>query len=50
MLFQVSVYTPPDYIESAEFALDVAVKVIDHYEKYFDVNYPLPKQGQLTFL
>lgn len=38
-------FTPPDFIESANFALETAVKVIEHYEEYFGIPYPLPKQG-----
>ena len=50
LLLQVCVFTPPDSIDSAQFALNTAVKVINYYEKYFGIGYPLPKQGMsLTF-
>ncbi|XP_065566563.1 glutamyl aminopeptidase-like isoform X2 [Artemia franciscana] len=39
----VSVYAPPDQITQASFALDVATKVMDFYEDFFGVPYPLPK-------
>jgi len=45
LLLQVRVFTPPDSIDSAQFALNTAVKVINYYEKYFGIGYPLPKQG-----
>ena len=42
----VSVYAPPDQITQASFALDVATKVMDFYEDFFGVPYPLPKLGK----
>eukprot|EP01083_Nonionella_stella_P013142 37030_1 len=39
----VKVYTPIGQTGRAEFALDVAEKVLPFYEKYFDIPYPLPK-------
>ncbi|XP_076855099.1 endoplasmic reticulum aminopeptidase 1b [Brachyhypopomus gauderio] len=41
---QISVYTVPEKINQAEFALDAAVKLLDFYDDYFDIPYPLPKQ------
>ncbi|XP_058230819.1 endoplasmic reticulum aminopeptidase 1b [Hemibagrus wyckioides] len=41
---QISVYTVPEKIQQAEFALDAAVKLLDFYDDYFDIPYPLPKQ------
>ncbi|NWX15596.1 ERAP1 aminopeptidase, partial [Aegotheles bennettii] len=41
---KVSVYTVPDKINQAEYALDAAVKLLDFYEDYFSIPYPLPKQ------
>uniref|UniRef100_A0A8C9VL62 Aminopeptidase n=1 Tax=Scleropages formosus TaxID=113540 RepID=A0A8C9VL62_SCLFO len=41
---KISVYTEPEKISQAEFALDAAVKLLDFYEDYFDIPYPLPKQ------
>lgn len=41
----VSVYAPPDLIPQAEFALHTAISMMDHYEGFFGVDYPLPKQG-----
>ncbi len=42
---QISVYAVPEKIDQAEFALDAAVKLLDFYDDYFDIPYPLPKQG-----
>lgn len=42
----VAVYSPPDLLKQARFALDTATAMMDHYERYFNVNYPLPKQGK----
>ncbi|XP_043920048.1 endoplasmic reticulum aminopeptidase 1 [Protopterus annectens] len=41
---KISVYTVPEKIEQADFALEAAVKLLDFYEDYFNISYPLPKQ------
>ncbi|XP_064358974.1 endoplasmic reticulum aminopeptidase 1-like isoform X1 [Dromaius novaehollandiae] len=41
---KISVYTAPDKINQADYALDAAVKLLDFYEDYFSIPYPLPKQ------
>lgn len=41
----VSVYAPTQLISQAKFALDTATIMMDHYEEFFGVDYPLPKQG-----
>lgn len=38
----VRVFTTPGKKEQARFALDVAIKCMEFYEKYFDIPYPLP--------
>ncbi|KAI6058561.1 Endoplasmic reticulum aminopeptidase 1 isoform X1 [Aix galericulata] len=40
----ISVYTVPEKIHQADYALDAAVKLLDFYEDYFSISYPLPKQ------
>uniref|UniRef100_A0A803Y759 Aminopeptidase n=1 Tax=Meleagris gallopavo TaxID=9103 RepID=A0A803Y759_MELGA len=40
----ISVYTVPEKINQAHYALDAAVKLLDFYEDYFSIPYPLPKQ------
>ncbi len=37
----VRVHTTPGKLHQAEFALDTTVKVLEFYEKYFDIPYPL---------
>lgn len=39
----VSVYATPDNVEHTKFALDVAVKMLEFYNEYFDIPYPLEK-------
>uniref|UniRef100_A0A8C9EXH4 Aminopeptidase n=1 Tax=Pavo cristatus TaxID=9049 RepID=A0A8C9EXH4_PAVCR len=39
----VSVHAIPQHINQVEFALDTAVKLLEFYEKYFLINYPLEK-------
>ncbi|KAJ8380663.1 hypothetical protein SKAU_G00014410 [Synaphobranchus kaupii] len=41
---KISVYAVPEKIDQAEFALNAAVKLLDFYDDYFDIPYPLPKQ------
>ncbi|TDH12953.1 hypothetical protein EPR50_G00053480 [Perca flavescens] len=41
---QISVYAVAEKINQTAFALDAAVKLLDFYEDYFDIPYPLPKQ------
>ena len=43
--FQISVYAVPDKIDQAGYALETAVKLLDFYDDYFNIPYPLPKQG-----
>ncbi|XP_067289640.1 endoplasmic reticulum aminopeptidase 1 isoform X2 [Pseudorasbora parva] len=40
---EISVYTVPDKISQAEYALNTAVTLLDFYDEYFDIPYPLPK-------
>ncbi|KAB1281025.1 Endoplasmic reticulum aminopeptidase 1 [Camelus dromedarius] len=42
--FIVSVYAVPDKINQADYALDAAVTLLEFYEDYFSIPYPLPKQ------
>jgi aminopeptidase N len=39
----VKVYTPPGKAGTGQFALDCAVRCLDHYDAFFQVPYPLPK-------
>ncbi|XP_078070888.1 endoplasmic reticulum aminopeptidase 1-like [Mustelus asterias] len=41
---KMSVYSVPDKINQTSFALEAAVKLLDFYEDYFNIPYPLPKQ------
>ncbi|KAJ8414862.1 hypothetical protein AAFF_G00023850 [Aldrovandia affinis] len=41
---KISVYSVPEKIGQAEFALNAAVRLLDFYDDYFDIPYPLPKQ------
>lgn len=47
---QISVYAVPEKIDQTAYALDAAVKLLDFYEDYFDIPYPLPKQGQWKYM
>ncbi|XP_028270361.1 endoplasmic reticulum aminopeptidase 1-like [Parambassis ranga] len=41
---KISVYAVPEKISQTAFALDAAVKLLDFYDDYFNIPYPLPKQ------
>lgn len=41
----VSIYAPPHLISQAKFGLSVATRLLDFYQGFFGVPYPLPKQG-----
>uniref|UniRef100_A0A8C5BHS8 Aminopeptidase n=1 Tax=Gadus morhua TaxID=8049 RepID=A0A8C5BHS8_GADMO len=41
---KISVYASPEKIDQTSFALDAAVKLLDFYDDFFDIPYPLPKQ------
>ena len=45
----VSVIASRDKIGQAKFALDSAAKIMDFYDSFFGVKYPLPKQGTCTY-
>ncbi|KAM6965333.1 endoplasmic reticulum aminopeptidase 2 [Aplochiton taeniatus] len=45
---KVSVYAAPEKWQQTHHALEVAVKMLDFYEKYFNINYPLPKQDLIV--
>lgn len=40
---KVSVYATPDKWSQTHYALEASLKLLDFYENYFDINYPLPK-------
>lgn len=39
----VRIYTTKGYTAEAEFALEIAPKIVDYFSKIFEVKYPLPK-------
>uniref|UniRef100_A0A8C2YWC4 Aminopeptidase n=1 Tax=Cyclopterus lumpus TaxID=8103 RepID=A0A8C2YWC4_CYCLU len=41
---KISIYAVAEKIDQTAFALDAAVKLLDFYDDYFDIPYPLPKQ------
>ncbi|KAM9391999.1 endoplasmic reticulum aminopeptidase 2-like [Pholidichthys leucotaenia] len=45
---QMSIYAAPEKWEQAHYALEVAVKLLDFYEQYFNIPYPLPKQDLIA--
>lgn len=45
---QFTVYSPKGTLEQAKYSLRVGVQVIEFYEKYFNIPYPLPKQDMIA--
>jgi len=42
------VWARKDAIEQAEYARDIGPRILTHYEKYFDIDFPLPKQDMIA--
>ena len=42
------IYTTPDLIHQAQFALEVKKAAVPLYEEVFDIEYPLPKLDTLV--
>lgn len=43
---KVSIYAPSKMISQANYALRISIKILEYYEDFFGVGYPLPKQGK----
>lgn len=46
---QVRVHAPPTDYGRLDYALEVAVKLLSHFEKLFGEPFPLPKLGEYSF-
>uniref|UniRef100_A0A669DIF1 Aminopeptidase n=1 Tax=Oreochromis niloticus TaxID=8128 RepID=A0A669DIF1_ORENI len=44
----VSIYAAPEKWQQTHYALEVAVKMLDFYEEFFNIRYPLPKQDLIA--
>uniref|UniRef100_A0A665WXQ4 Aminopeptidase n=1 Tax=Echeneis naucrates TaxID=173247 RepID=A0A665WXQ4_ECHNA len=45
---KVSIYAAAEKWSQTNYALEVAVKMLDFYEEYFNIRYPLPKQDLIA--
>lgn len=43
-------WTTPAQVNQTKFALDVGNGIITYYEEYYNLGYPLPKQGLCLFV
>lgn len=48
--FEMKVFATPDQLGKVEFALDAGVGVTQYYISYFQIEYPLPKLGELNWV
>ena len=39
-------YAPADQIDQINYAMEVGSNILPHFEKYYNVSYPLPKAGK----
>ncbi|ODN00507.1 Endoplasmic reticulum aminopeptidase 2 [Orchesella cincta] len=45
---EVAIHTPPGLLPQASFALQSAIQVMEYYDEFFGVPYPLPKQDLIA--
>lgn len=43
-------YAPPELINQTGYALKIATNVLDFYESYYGIDYPLTKSGDCETL
>jgi len=41
-------YAPPELIDQTDYALNIATVVLDYYESYYGIKYPLHKSGEIS--
>ena len=44
---QIRLWSRPAAIDQTLYALSVATSVLEYYESFFNICYPLPKQGKI---
>ena len=42
------VWARPDYLDQTTYALDIGPRILEFFESYFNVEYPLPKQDMIA--
>ena len=45
-----SYYATSGQLEQVKYAMEIGGKLLDHFEKYFNILYPLPKAGLSLYL
>lgn len=45
---EVGIHTPHGLLNQAQFALKTAVQLMEYYDEFFSVAYPLPKQDLIA--
>ena len=42
------IWARPNYLDQTDYALDIGPKILEFFESYFNVKYPLPKQDMIA--
>lgn len=45
MYLQYRAYSRPEAIDQTPYSLETGVEILTFFEEYFNISYPLPKQG-----
>ena len=48
MQFQFRVYSRKSAIAQTTYALRIGIEILEYFEDYFNITYPLPKQGEFV--
>ena len=42
------IWARPNYLDQTDYALDIGPRILEFFESYFNVKYPLPKQDMIA--
>lgn len=43
-------YAPKDQLDQIDYAKKVGKEILEYFEEYYNVSYPLPKAGKFSLL
>ena len=44
-VFQYRAWARPEAVDQTPYSLEVGIEILEFFEEYFNITYPLPKQG-----